>query len=487
VGMRVGELARRTGVGVSTLRAWERRFGLLDPQRSPSGQRVYAEVDVDRVNAVCRLVAEGLTLPAAVSRVSSAGSGALSTGETEAFLLHQVMQAADQAVWVSQDGRTRYANRRMAELMRCSIDDLVARPVLDFIEPESLEIIRERRRLVRNGLDQHYEIPLRRADATVFLAEISTTPLRDAFGLYQGQVAVVNDVTTRKDAESEAQFRNALLDAIAEAVVATRPDGTIVYANPATEQLFGWKVGELIGENGLELLPTEDAAAGARDIHSSLVKKRSYAGDLALARRDGSSFPAHVTGAPVLDPDGDLVGLISTLRDDSERNGFKNEIRMTQLREETVAVLGARALRSTPNDVDVVLTEVVESTRRALEGDCSLLFESVPGSDGFTVRAATSQVDLRVIPAGSRSLAGYTALAAKVVVVDDVQRDRRFDLSPESIELGVVSAIAAPVFGTDGVTGVLLAGSQQRRHFNPSSGHFVQSLANAAGMALSSP
>ena len=31
VGMRVGDMARRTGVGVSTLRAWERRFSFPKP------------------------------------------------------------------------------------------------------------------------------------------------------------------------------------------------------------------------------------------------------------------------------------------------------------------------------------------------------------------------------------------------------------------------------------------------------------------------
>jgi len=133
----------------------------------------------------------------------------------------------------------------------------------------------------------------------------------------------------------------------------------------------------------------------------------------------------HVTGAPVLDSHGELIGLISTLRDDSERTWLKNELRMTELQEETVALLGARALRSTPSDLHIVLTEVVESTRRMLQGDCAVLFETVPGNDGFTVRAATSEIDLRVIPTGSRSLAGYTALAAKIVVVDDVRRDRR--------------------------------------------------------------
>jgi methanogenic corrinoid protein MtbC1 len=39
--VRIGELSRRTGVRVDTLRAWERRYGLLRPERSPGGFRLY--------------------------------------------------------------------------------------------------------------------------------------------------------------------------------------------------------------------------------------------------------------------------------------------------------------------------------------------------------------------------------------------------------------------------------------------------------------
>ena len=32
--LRIGEVARRAGVNAATLRAWERRYGLLEPERS---------------------------------------------------------------------------------------------------------------------------------------------------------------------------------------------------------------------------------------------------------------------------------------------------------------------------------------------------------------------------------------------------------------------------------------------------------------------
>jgi MerR family transcriptional regulator, light-induced transcriptional regulator len=48
-GLRIGELGRRVGVSPDVLRAWERRYGLLRPQRSRSGQRLYTAADEARV------------------------------------------------------------------------------------------------------------------------------------------------------------------------------------------------------------------------------------------------------------------------------------------------------------------------------------------------------------------------------------------------------------------------------------------------------
>lgn len=57
--MRIGELASRTGVSERSLRYYEEQ-GLLAPERTPSGYRVYAESDVDVVRHVQMLLAAGL-------------------------------------------------------------------------------------------------------------------------------------------------------------------------------------------------------------------------------------------------------------------------------------------------------------------------------------------------------------------------------------------------------------------------------------------
>lgn len=46
---RIGELSRRTGVSIDVIRAWERRYGLLNPSRSDSNFRMYTHDDVARL------------------------------------------------------------------------------------------------------------------------------------------------------------------------------------------------------------------------------------------------------------------------------------------------------------------------------------------------------------------------------------------------------------------------------------------------------
>jgi DNA-binding transcriptional MerR regulator len=59
--MRIGELSRRTGVSPELLRAWEQRYGLLQPTRSRGGFRLYSVEDEARVRRTTSLLADGLS------------------------------------------------------------------------------------------------------------------------------------------------------------------------------------------------------------------------------------------------------------------------------------------------------------------------------------------------------------------------------------------------------------------------------------------
>ena len=58
--LRIGEVSKRVGVSPQVLRAWERRYGLLQPTRSSGGLRLYSASDVERVHRMRRHIAAGL-------------------------------------------------------------------------------------------------------------------------------------------------------------------------------------------------------------------------------------------------------------------------------------------------------------------------------------------------------------------------------------------------------------------------------------------
>jgi MerR family transcriptional regulator, light-induced transcriptional regulator len=71
--LRIGELSRRAGVSPELLRAWERRYGLLQPARSPGGLRLYSDADLERVRAMQEHLAAGVAAAEAAALATQAG------------------------------------------------------------------------------------------------------------------------------------------------------------------------------------------------------------------------------------------------------------------------------------------------------------------------------------------------------------------------------------------------------------------------------
>ncbi|WP_208644220.1 MerR family transcriptional regulator [Vreelandella andesensis] len=56
----IREVSRLTGVNSVTLRAWERRYGLIRPQRTPKGHRLYAQDDIARIERILQWLNRGV-------------------------------------------------------------------------------------------------------------------------------------------------------------------------------------------------------------------------------------------------------------------------------------------------------------------------------------------------------------------------------------------------------------------------------------------
>jgi PAS domain S-box-containing protein len=114
----------------------------------------------------------------------------------------QIVEEAHEGVWqLDVDGRTRFANRRMAEMLHCSIEELRASSVADFLDEQGRREILQLRERRRQGISEQVEIRFWRKDHTELWALVSASPVYDAAGAFDGVLGMISDVTRRKQME----------------------------------------------------------------------------------------------------------------------------------------------------------------------------------------------------------------------------------------------------------------------------------------------
>ncbi|MEO6045428.1 MAG: MerR family transcriptional regulator [Tepidiformaceae bacterium] len=73
--IRIGAVSEQTGVSVDVLRSWERRYGLLTPQRTAGGFRLYSDADAARIRTMIALISVGIPAGEAARQVLASGEG----------------------------------------------------------------------------------------------------------------------------------------------------------------------------------------------------------------------------------------------------------------------------------------------------------------------------------------------------------------------------------------------------------------------------
>jgi PAS domain S-box-containing protein len=175
----------------------------------------------------------------------------------------------------------------------------------------------------------------------------TNTPLKREDGSIIGVLSMVQDITERQKAEkalreSEARFRS-LYENSFDAVLLTKPDGTILSANSAACSMFGMTEEEITeaGRNGLVIM--DDRLISALEERKRLGKARA---ELTFKRRDGSTFEGETTSSIFTDIDG-TVKTSMIIRDITERKNAEHGLQASE-----------KKYRELANQLPVIMYEI---------------------------------------------------------------------------------------------------------------------------------
>ena len=146
---------------------------------------------------------------------------------------------------------------------------------------------------------------------------------------------VWRDITERKKTEealreSEEKFRS-VTEQTSDVVFITDANGIIMYLSPASKNVFGFEVSEMIGLNFTELLTPgyiETALKTFRDAIEKGIKTQNL--ELLVKRKDGTMFFGELNGSQF--KSGNFFGTSGTIRDISERKAIESELQKSKER-----------------------------------------------------------------------------------------------------------------------------------------------------------
>jgi PAS domain S-box-containing protein len=184
---------------------------------------------------------------------------------------------------------------------------------------------------------------------------------------------------------------------------------------------------------------------------------------------------------------GEVVRLIGTCRDVTDRQKLLRELRGRAKQQEAVARLGEQAL--TEIDLQVLFDNVVSTVAEILDVEFVKILELVPGDAEMLLRAGVGWREGLVGTAhestGRHSHGGYALASGGPVIVTDLKSENRFEAPSLLLQHGIISGASVPIAGRDGrAYGVLGAHTARSRRFGEYDVSFLTALANVIAGAI---
>ncbi len=224
-----------------------------------------------------------------------------------------------------------YTNQVGLQIHQYTYEDLVnGINVLDLIIPEQKQKAIENLKQVLEGNDSMGEEYVAvKKDGTRFPVRIYTTVVYSN-NKPVGYRGVTVDITEAKRIEkelkeSEEKYRT-LMENMNDIVMMVDNDDRVLYVNKKFTEILGYPESEIIGEIGYKKLIDPDSQKVIIEANQSRTNQVISQYEITMKAKDGRYLDFLVSGAPVKNSEGEIIGSIGNLIDITERKKSEKEL-----------------------------------------------------------------------------------------------------------------------------------------------------------------
>jgi PAS domain S-box-containing protein len=229
----------------------------------------------------------------------------------------------DAAIITDLNGLIVDANVRACDFLLHARDEMRRLTIFEVVAGSDESLIKT---LVENLEDERYTLIMAqclRKDGSLFPAEIAVNKLQIG---RMHLVFFIRDITLRRQAEEMLRTEHNAIQNADNAIAVANLDARLEYVNPSGERMWGCRASdELLGRDVRDLFKERALAEGM--IGEVVNNQRGWTGELRAVRVDGVEFEVQASAARNRNADGELVGIVFSFVDISDRKRAEGAVR----------------------------------------------------------------------------------------------------------------------------------------------------------------
>ncbi|MBW4521865.1 MAG: PAS domain S-box protein [Scytolyngbya sp. HA4215-MV1] len=241
--------------------------------------------------------------------------------------------APDGYVVTDLAGKIQEANQAIARQLSTDVEFLIGNLLINFIPLSDRRTLRTRLNdflsaQLQPWQQQSWQLYLEPRHGRPFAAEVRVAPICNGSHELVALRWLVRDITERIQAETLRDLQSFLIQNLAEGVCLVRAvDGVIVYTNPKLDQIFGYEMGELIGQP-VSKLNYDDGIVKPETVYREIANQLDTYGtctcEVRNVKKDGTPFWSQIWVVRFEHPDHGLVN-VGVQADISDRKQIELE------------------------------------------------------------------------------------------------------------------------------------------------------------------
>jgi PAS domain S-box-containing protein len=384
--------------------------------------------------------------------LSTARDEAVKTSNDLRKYFRAIEQSGSTIVITDTDGKIEYANPRFEQSTGYSIADAIGKkPSLLKSGRQDGEYYSRLWKTIGNGEVWNGEFQNRRRDGSLYWEYATIAPVMDQNGVITNYVAIKEDITERKNVETQLLKLSQAVEQSGNTVIIMDKNGLIEYVNPKFSEVTGYSSDEALGKSPIALMNGIERAPdfSRHEWWLTVSAGQIWHGEFRNHRKDRSVFWEAATIAPVFNRDGEVINYVEIKQDITEQKIMQDQLQkqndyLSILHQITLDLLNRRELKD-------LLQVIVDRSSILLDAPYSkLLLEK----DGELIVEAFTGGMLNVKGGRAPSKLSWQAFDShQPVVLEDYQtwEDRRREY--DNLSLHAIAEI--PVMAGNRCLGVL--------------------------------